>query len=431
MIGKRICLVAGCLVCLVATNIWGQSARDEIKKNMRLSASNHMAYPGPQKQLTPAPNGLKPFYISHYGRHGSRYMNNKREYTYPYETLLRADDAGKLTPLGKDVLRRMELILAEADMRRGELTPLGAQQQREIARRMFERFPEVFEGEALVDAKSTTVIRCILSMSNALQELSRLNPQLRISCDASTHDMYYMNQTDSRLWNNKMPGDSKDVYDKYCEKHDRSARLVSSLINDTAYVNHEMNAARLNYYLFKMASNIQNMEVRKKLTLYDLFDDDEIYNNWQKENTWWYMTFSFCPYNGGVQPYSQRNLLRHLIADADSCIAQEKPGVALRFGHETMVLPLACLLGINGYDLETTDLDQLERRGWRNYRIFPMAANIQLIFYRRHPLDEDVVVKVLLNEDEATLPIKTDMAPYYRWSDFREYYLKRLSEYKE
>ena len=72
-----------------------------------------------------------------------------------------------------------------------------------------------------------------------------------------------MNQTDSRLWNNKRPGDSKDVYDKYCEKHDRSARLVSSLINDTAYVNHEMNAARLvspskSLYLydFDLSSNL-------------------------------------------------------------------------------------------------------------------------------------------------------------------------------
>ena len=428
---KRISWGTVCLFCLLAAQSWGQTARDEIKKNTRLSASNYLAYPGPQKVLTPAPKGMKPFYISHYGRHGSRYMNNKREYNYPYETLLRADGEGKLTELGKEVLRRLRLILDEAELRRGELTPLGAQQHREIARRMFERFPEVFEGDAHVDAKSTVVIRCILSMSNALQELSGLNPRLRISCDASTHDMYYMNQTDTRLWNNKMPGESKEIYEKYCQKRELSTRVVNSLINDTAYINHEINAERLNYYLFKMASNVQNMEIRKKLTLYDLFNDDEIYSEWQKENTWWYMTFSFCPYNGSVQPYSQRNLLRQLIIEADSCIALEKPGVALRFGHETMVLPLACLLGINGYDLATTDLDQLERKGWRNYRIFPMGANIQLVFYRRHPLDEDVMFKVLLNEDEATLPLKTDMAPYYYWRDFKEYYLKRLSEYQE
>ena len=427
----RIYIVAACLLWLLTTGTWAQSARDEMKKNTRLSASNFMAYPGPQKQLTSAPKGLKPFYISHYGRHGSRYMNNKREYNYPYETLLRADSLGKLTALGQNVLHRMELILAEANKRRGELTPLGAEQHRQIARRMLERFPEVFEENAHVDAKSTTVIRCILSMANSLQELTRLNPNLRITCDASVHDMYYMNQDDPKLWNNKMPGKSKEVYEKYCNEHERSARVIGQLFNDTAFINHELNVPRLNYYLFKMASNIQNMEVRKRLTLYDLFTDDEIYNNWLKENTWWYMTFSFCPYNGSIQPYSQRNLLSQLIADADSCISLEKPGVQLRFGHETMVLPLVCLLGLNGYDLATTDLNQIERKGWRNYRIFPMGANIQFVFYRRHPNDDDVVFKVLLNEDEATLPIKTDMAPYYHWKDFKAFYLERLRAYKD
>jgi hypothetical protein len=36
-------------------------------------------------------------------------------------------------------------------------------------------------------------------------------------------------------------------------------------------------------------------------------------------------------------------------------------------------------------------------------------------------------VKVLLNEDEATLPIKTDCAPYYHWTDVREYYLNKMA----
>jgi hypothetical protein len=38
---------------------------------------------------------------------------------------------------------------------------------------------------------------------------------------------------------------------------------------------------------------------------------------------------------------------------------------------------------------------------------------------------------VLLNENEATLPLPSDLAPYYRWSDFRKYYLKKLDAYEE
>ena len=43
-----------------------QTAKEEILKDIHNSASNYLAYPGPkQTKLTPAPNGKKPFYISH------------------------------------------------------------------------------------------------------------------------------------------------------------------------------------------------------------------------------------------------------------------------------------------------------------------------------------------------------------------------------
>ena len=75
--------------------VQGQTIKEEIKKNLRLSASNFLAYMGPQKKLTPAPKGMKPFYISHYGRHGSRYLTNSYEYDYPYNVLRHADSLGE------------------------------------------------------------------------------------------------------------------------------------------------------------------------------------------------------------------------------------------------------------------------------------------------------------------------------------------------
>ena len=75
-----------------------------------------------------------------------------------------ADSAGVLTNEGKDVLKKLHLMYAESYKRWGELTPLGAQQHQQIARRMYRRFPSVFRDSVWVDAKSTDVIRCILSM---------------------------------------------------------------------------------------------------------------------------------------------------------------------------------------------------------------------------------------------------------------------------
>jgi hypothetical protein len=161
--------------------------------------------------------------------------------------------------------------------------------------------------------------------------------------------------------------------------------------------------------------------------LIDIFTTEELYKLWQTDNALWYIQHGACKLNGGRQPYSQRHLLRRIIADADSCLRLDKPGVQMRFGHETVLLPLTCLLGVNGYDLETDRLEQLETKGWWCSSVFPMASNLQFIFYRRNPSDRDVLVKVLLNEEEATLPLKTDCAPYYHWADFRRFYLKKLA----
>jgi hypothetical protein len=88
-------------------------------------------------------------------------------------------------------------------------------------------------------------------------------------------------------------------------------------------------------------------------------------------------------------------------------------------------------MDINHWGLATSKLKTLDKKGWATYRIIPTSANIQLIFYRSNPDDQDVWVKVLYNEEEATLPLPADQAPYYRWSDFRTYYLNKLDGYEE
>ncbi len=77
-------------ICLLATwfTMTAQVARQQIHENIDLAASNYLAYPGPKYQLTPAPEGYEPYYISHYGRHGSRYLIGTADYDRPYFALL-------------------------------------------------------------------------------------------------------------------------------------------------------------------------------------------------------------------------------------------------------------------------------------------------------------------------------------------------------
>lgn len=426
---KRTLILSLLLLC-VAGCAQAQDARSEFMKTPALSGSNYVAYPGPKHRLTPAPRGYEPFYLSHYGRHGSRYLIGTHDYDRPYLTLLRADSLGKLTPRGRQVLDQVRQIRQEAMGRDGELTLLGAQQHKAIARRMYERFPQVFSGDAVIDAKSTVVIRCILSMENALQQLLVLNPRLRISHDASHHDMYYMNQTDKQLYKQKLAGGTKELLDSFRQRHQAYGHLMRVLFNDSDYPTH-IKAADLADQLFTLASNVQSTELRHHLSLYSIFTPDEIYQHWLCNNAFWYLTYGPNTQNGGTQPFSQRNLLRNIITQADSCIALPHPGATLRYGHDTMVMPLVCLLNLNGYGEPVDRLDQLATVGWYDYRIFPMACNLQLVFYRRSPTDSDVLVKFLFNEDEARLPITTDCAPYYHWRDVRAYYLHKLDSYEK
>lgn len=419
------------LLC-ASVGLQAQSAYEEIRNNIQKSAANHYAYPGPtQVRLTAALDGKKPFYISHYGRHGSRYCTNKDKYTAPFGILAKADSLGKLTSLGQDVMKRLALLRDEANLRWGELTPLGARQHQQIAKRMFERFPTVFEGEPYIDAKSTPVIRCILSMEYALMQLTAMNPRLHIRHDASNHDVYYMKYDDRQLKAHRVDSAIRSRYQVFLDRYDHSEQLMSKLFNDKEYVQEKVDARKLAVSLFDLASNIQNTESRKKITLYDLFSDDELYDYWKVKNIELYIKYGSYSLNGGKQPYGQRYLLRKMIEEADSCIQLEHPGASLRFGHDTNILPLVCLMELNGFGLETDNLEALERKRWIDYLAIPMGANIQLVFYRTDFQDQDVLVKVLLNENEATLPIKSQDAPYYKWKDVRDYYLKKLDAYQE
>lgn len=412
-----------------ASTIQAQTPREDFKRDITLSASNYVAYRGPQKQLSPAPKGYKPFYLSHYGRHGSRYMIGKAAYDVPYFSLLKAKQEGKLTPKGEETLRKVALIRENAKGRDGELTPLGALQHQGITQRMMERFPEIFAGKTNVEARSTVVIRCILSMENGLQAMLRKNPQLHIFHDASYHDMYYMNQGDKRLDSLKNCIGRKTVQEEFTKKHDCYDRVMKELFNDPAWVKQNINPRDLNWKLFEMAGAIQGTELRGKVSLYDLFNEEEIYQNWVVSNSWWQMSYGYSPYTGNEQPYSQRNLLRDIIEKADSCIALAHPGATLRYGHDTMVTPLVCLLNLNGYGEEIKEPEKIATQ-WFDYKITPMATNLQFVFYRKAKSD-DILVKVLLNEDEATLPIKSDVAPYYHWNDFKAYCQEKLASFND
>ncbi len=424
-LSKRI-LFLTVLLCL-AFGMSAQTAKEEIFENIYLSAANYYAYPEPTGVQTAPPSGYKPFYLSHYARHGSRFLINPDDYNQPVEVLKEADANGVLTELGKQTLCIVDSVARMAKKRYGELTPLGARQHRDIARRMYDNFPEIFKGEAEVDARSTVVIRCILSMTAECLELKALNPKLQFKNDASYYDMYYMNNDDQSIKALRKTDEAVAARAAVRKEHTHPERLMKSLFNNEDYIKWKVDANRLMTQLFDLASNMQSIDT--DLELYSLFTKEECYEMWQASNQWWYLYSAASPTTQGKIPYLEANLLENILNTADTCIVKAESSATLRFGHESCLLPFACLLELNDCGYQTTDLSTLDEV-WRNYKIFPMASNIQFVFFRKKGSD-DILVKVMLNEQEAKLPVESDLAPYYHWKDVEAYYRNKLATYKK
>ncbi len=424
-------LFVSALFLCIAQGLGAQTVIDLIKANPAYASCNYNTYPDSITAVyTPAPAGKKPFYFSHYGRHGSRYISSRSGFDIPFKMVALADSLNELTPTGQRVYQEMKLVMQDTEGRWGELTGYGRKQHRNIARRMARNFPEVFHPGARVQAYSTVVPRCIESMGTALIELLQEEPTLQVSQESSQRNQWFMNYQDRELRRQQMTPQIRKVYNEYITKYMGNTRLMELIFKNPDIVEEVVDEGQFNYYLMKMGLFQLNTHLYRNTYLLDIFQADELYRMWQIDNALWYLQQGACKLNGGRQPYSQRHLLRRIIADADSCIRLADPGAQLRYGHETVLLPLVCLIGINGYDLETDDFSQLEAKGWWCSSVFPMGSNLQFIFYRSGLDDSDVLFKVLLNEEEARLPIQTDCAPYYHWNDFRTYCLDKLDRYK-
>ena len=67
-------LLIAALLLLGIMPTTAQSVYSLIERDPNFAAGDYSIYPESDlPQLTPAPKGYTPFYISHYGRHGSRY----------------------------------------------------------------------------------------------------------------------------------------------------------------------------------------------------------------------------------------------------------------------------------------------------------------------------------------------------------------------
>ena len=81
-----------------AEKIPNEKLIEAFKQNPYRAAAGHNAYEAPAEVIdTPAPKGYKPFYVSHFGRHGSRFQGSESAYSGVCQTLDKLHEAGLLT----------------------------------------------------------------------------------------------------------------------------------------------------------------------------------------------------------------------------------------------------------------------------------------------------------------------------------------------
>ena len=415
-----LCLMAGLSLAVMA-----QTSRTELRAHLDLASGNYCNYPNPSGQVTPAPDGYEPFYVSHYGRHGARYMTDDDHYKYTIAKMDTAKTLGLLTPYGEEILGKLRIAAADAYRRDGDLTPLGGRQHRAIAHRLCVNYPSLMQQPITVKANSSTVRRCMLSMANFCQELLIMNPKLSITMDASEHDMYYIIANDSIV----IPPSERDAklyekLDSFCHEMLNGRHQFQMLFKDP-----EAAGKFIDHYTFTdgLWNIVADMDCLPELDLSfkGLFTPDEYIDGFRAYNASWCLWEGLMP---GAQPnqYAHFPLLINFLDEADLMIKSGKSGVRLRFGHDSTVLPFAYILGLKEAIGGTDDMDDLHNH-FALFRLIPMAANIQLIFFRKQGSD-DILVKFLMNENETSIPIATDCYPFYHWKDAEAYYRNMLKE---
>ena len=418
---KRILLTA-LAVCAVLTAS-AQNYADMIKANPAMGAANLMNYHFEKTDYTPAPKGYEAFYISHYGRHGSRYDSNDDYASAVWPLMKKADSLGLLSEVGKAFYKDFNALMEEQQGMFGMLTSLGAREHRGIAERMAANFPEVFKGKNgrdVVYCQSSIYPRCLLSMTNFTHSLDRNTDGLEFTF--VTGDRYYRYLA---YHSKKRPALelAKAKEDAVRRQTMKPMELIEYFFNDAEKACDLIGDPyrfEMNLYLASSVGHLSDHGV----CLLSYFPTDILVRNWEVRNPRFYLAYGMSNEMSDYQKTVSRRLLADFIRRAEDAVEKDSDIAAdLRFGHDTALLPLVGHIGIEGMD-NWASFDQVNSV-WNSSVSICMASNLQMIFYRNRK--NEVIVKLMYNEKETTIPaLNTWSGPYYKWSDLKAYFRSLL-----
>ena len=381
-----------------------------IHENLERAGINTDPYEYRPATETKAPKGYKPFYISHYGRHGSRTDWAGSKYPWVKEKYTQLEQEGLLTEEGIQACERIQELLDLHAGMDGRLTQRGQDEHRQIAARMFARYPNVFKkGSRKVRALSSVAQRCIISMTSFTGELLRREPRLDITWDTGAGFQNICSTEDTREIKKAV---NKVLQEQAAEHVPDTAGFVRKLFKDPAKARAIIgDPIQLMRYTFDIASIAGSHYLDDRLM--KIFSEEDLY--WYAQNVSMMLYLRQCNSVewGDERMKPVQALVDDIVTKADEAIRTGDVAADLRFGHEYQLLAISSRLGVEGVaerrSAETS-------RDWAGFLYTPFACNLQIVFFKNSK--NDILVKFYLNEREARL-ITLEGGPYYRWEDVK------------
>lgn len=402
----------------------GQDLRTLLRENPERYANIHHSYEAPEAiSDTPAPKGYEPFYVSHYGRHGSRYMTSMNSVTRVSHIFDSLDSLQLLTDEGKQLHAALKALEASHEGQAGYLSLRGGREHQGIARRLYERVPGVFRqpDRGHIVAESSYIQRCIQSLANFTMTLKSMAPELDIDIYAGERFMKHIAPGTSV----KRNASHYAVFDSVLYARFDPTRVMNAWFTDpwdAAQHLGKYDVRSFIYHVFYVGGIVQCLaDVYDLPDIYRFFTEDELYALCLTDNLSHFDSMANTVDNDCRFNETGRKILADFIEKADAAVAGNNVAADLRFGHDSGLMPLLSYLRVEGYE-ELIPMAEAAEKGWYCFEQMPMGSNLQLIFYKNPK--GDVLVKILRNEKETVIPaLKPWKGPYYRWKDLRDYFI--------
>lgn len=419
MIRKRASIV---LICLALGSVFcdARNTKEEIELNPYKAGGVYFMYDFDTPPLTKAPKGYKEFCISHYGRHGARYLYLESQNLRVVDVWRTLKEEGKLTEYGEDVYRRVMEHFSQTHYREGDLTDKGWDQHTRNGQIIYKSYPAIFQKNPHIYATSTLVPRCIMSMNAFCSGLWRKDAGLDIHQNTSRMELPSLNPHTTE---NPFRKENSSDDDRYRRKDPWGGKLrdftvrtvdcnafVNRLTTDPTYL---ASLRKPQSFMTDMYNFVLNMQCSDTgVDLMDIFTQDELYALWQVDNYMYWV-------ENGPLATRDRAVVDNMISSIEQDFESDRPVVRLRFGHDSVLLSVLSTLGVNGMNTIPKNADEIKDI-WQNYNV-PMGATFYLVFYKPAHGNGDILFKAVLNGKEATMPFEAVSGPYYKWTDLKEF----------